>query len=257
MQSKSLNKKQLLKDLQALLTLFRSGELGGEKMPEDARPDIINPASKINYHFLTLPMGLNYQRNSYTLWQSAAESYKDKKTSDIFDPDRVVKMTPQDLREKLLLHKVALQPNRHVDIWRRLCDVIVENFSSDIRNLFDICNNDVVLLKEYVQQTYKKSFPYLSGHKIFNYWLHVIEEYTPTQLMNREEITIAPDTHIIQASIKLGVTDRSFDDLSHNREELANLWKNLLHGTGIAPIDIHTPLWLWSRSGFKDFDKKI
>jgi hypothetical protein len=24
----------------------------------------------------------------------------------------------------------------------------------------------------------------------------------------------------------------------------------ILRGTGLVPIDIHTPLWLWSRSGF-------
>jgi hypothetical protein len=31
---------------------------------------------------------------------------------------------------------------------------------------------------------------------------------------------------------------------------VARTWMEILAGTAIAPIDIHTPLWLWSRSGF-------
>ena len=29
-------------------------------------------------------------------------------------------------------------------------------------------------------------------------------------------------------------------------------WKELFKDTKYNPIDIHTPLWLWSRNGFKN-----
>ena len=29
-------------------------------------------------------------------------------------------------------------------------------------------------------------------------------------------------------------------------------WNELFKGTKYNPIDIHTPLWLWSRNGFKE-----
>ncbi|WP_274306967.1 hypothetical protein [Solibacillus daqui] len=35
-----------------------------------------------------------------------------------------------------------------------------------------------------------------------------------------------------------------------DRKMVANAWETVLKGTGLAPIDIHTPLWLWSRAGF-------
>ena len=31
----------------------------------------------------------------------------------------------------------------------------------------------------------------------------------------------------------------------------------LFEGTKYKPIDIHTPLWLWSRNGFKDLDESV
>lgn len=31
---------------------------------------------------------------------------------------------------------------------------------------------------------------------------------------------------------------------------LGMAWEKALSGTELAPIDIHTPLWLWRRSGF-------
>jgi len=36
-----------------------------------------------------------------------------------------------------------------------------------------------------------------------------------------------------------------------SREEVSKIWRKLLEGTGIDPIDVHSPLWFWSRSGFK------
>lgn len=37
-------------------------------MPEDANPNL-EKNSLENYLYFTLPMALNYQRNSYTLWK--------------------------------------------------------------------------------------------------------------------------------------------------------------------------------------------
>ena len=54
----------------ALLGAYKSGKLGGEKMPEDENPDL-EKSSKENFMYFTLPMSLNYQRNSYVLWECA------------------------------------------------------------------------------------------------------------------------------------------------------------------------------------------
>jgi len=34
------------------------------------------------------------------------------------------------------------------------------------------------------------------------------------------------------------------------KDEIINNCRILLAGSGIAPIDMHPPLWFWSRNGF-------
>ncbi|MBA5248669.1 MAG: hypothetical protein FE834_03920 [Gammaproteobacteria bacterium] len=242
--------KDVLKNIKSLIKMHSSGLLGGEEMPEDSMPGSIKIGSFENFHFLTLPMALNYQRNSYTLWKAAAKAFEDEECSDIFYPDKVIHMSVNELRKKLIKHKVALQPNKHIDIWFRICETVCKYYKGDIRNVISSNNYDVSAIRKDVQCAYKKGFPYLSGEKIFNYWLYVLDEYTNIELVNKNEITVAPDTHIIQATVHLGLLDKSIEELMKNRVEVADIWKEYLSKTDINPIDIHTPLWLWSKADF-------
>lgn len=63
-------RERLLRNVRRLMEMHSSGELGGARMPEDANPNLKRDSSE-NFHYFTLPMALNYQRNSYTLWESA------------------------------------------------------------------------------------------------------------------------------------------------------------------------------------------
>ena len=127
-------------------------------MPEDARPSTTDIDSSDNYHFLSLPMALNYQRNSYKLWEAAALTYQDPSTKDVFSPSLVILMTEEDLRKKLTKYKLALQPVRHIDIWRKLSISICDFFGGDLRNLFVMFNNDVFQIKKFIQEDEKKRF---------------------------------------------------------------------------------------------------
>lgn len=86
-----------------------------------------------------------------------------------------------------------------------------------------------------------------------NYWLYVMGNYTDLKLKNTRAISIAPDTHVIQATRKLGLIQNVNIEDHNLREIVAALWEEILLDTEFSPIDIHTPLWLWSRSGF-EFD---
>ena len=94
-------KNEILMRVYRLLDAYRAGELGGEVMPEDANPGLQKDSDE-NYAYFTLPMALNCQRNSYTLWKSAQQSYFDADTQDIFNPRTVADMDINVLREKLL-----------------------------------------------------------------------------------------------------------------------------------------------------------
>ena len=62
-----MTKEQKLQKIEKLYNLYKSGKLGGDIMPEDSNPHLYID-SKENFLYFTLPMALNYQRNSYTLW---------------------------------------------------------------------------------------------------------------------------------------------------------------------------------------------
>ncbi len=246
-----MQKENILEDVRKLYKMWKSGELGGEFMPEDSNPHF-EKSSKENYTYFTLPMALNYQRNSYKLWESALATYKDKNTSFVLDVGEVLKHNEDEVKLALTKYKIALQQNKQTEIWIKLCKTIKEQFDGDIRNLFKNCDYDVNKIRNYIQSEHKKDFPYLSGNKICNYWLYVLYQYTDIKFKNLKDLTVAPDTHVIQATKKLGlITDEEYNK-SDVQLIVNNRWNKLLEGTEFCPIDIHTPLWLWSRNGFKN-----
>lgn len=241
------DKQRILRRVENLLAAYNNGVLGGDKMPEHENPGL-DSASKENYLYFTLPMALNYQRNSYVLWECAKRMYND--FPNVYDCKSVVDMPDDSLREILMKYKVGLQPNKQPEIWKTLCGTFLQEFEGDVRVFFKKMNYEVYQIKSYIQQN-KKKFPYLGGNKINSYWLYVMEQYTDAVFKDRENITVAPDTHVIQASVRLGVITKEQAALSNVQEIVAVRWNELLRETKYVPIDIHTPMWLWSRGKFK------
>lgn len=242
---------KILTDVSKLMRMYETGELGGEVMPESSNPHF--EKSKLeNYLYFTLPMALNYQRNFYTLWESALKTYNDEETRFVFNPKLCIEKTFEEVQHALTKYKVALQKRKQTEIWLSLCNTFVELYDGDIRKLFDTLDNDVDKIRDFIQKQNKKKFPYLSGTKICNYWLYVIWEYTDRKYKNIEKLTVAPDTHVIKATYRLGLI--TSEELNKNDAQLivVERWNELFKGTKYKPIDIHTPLWLWSRNGFKN-----
>ena len=246
-----MTKEQKLEKIEKLYNAYKEGKLGGEIMPEDENPNL-EKSSKENFNYFTLPMALNYQRNSCKLWESAKKTYIDPETNFIFNTKDVINSSFEDVQRALIKYRLALQKDKQTQIWIKLCNTIENILNGDIRNLFKINNFDVNKIRKYMQIDHKKDFPYLSGNKLCNYWMYVIYQYTNINYINREALTIAPDIHVLRSSVKLEIiTQKEFE--SSNAQILCiNNWNEILKGTKFAPIDIHTPLWLWGRSGFKE-----
>ena len=246
-----MDKKAILDNVDKLIVMYNKGELGGEVMPEDANPNFKKDSLE-NYLYFTLPMALNYQRNSYTLWESALKTYTDDETRFVFNPKVCLEKSFEEVQYALTKYKVALQKQKQTEIWLALCNTFVEMFDGDVRNLFDELDNDVNKIRNFIQKENKKKFPYLSGTKICNYWMFVIYQYTDRKYKNIECLTVAPDTHVCKATHRLGlITDDEFNS-SNVQQIVIDRWQELLKGTKYKPIDIHTQLWLWSRNGFKE-----
>lgn len=231
-----------------LLEAYKTGKLGQTVMPEDSNPSFKATEVEERLSYFTLPMALNYQRDSYKLWDAALKTFEDSETKFVFDIKEVSSRSEEDVRQALMKYKLALQPNKHINTWRIIAKTVYENWGS-FKKLIEAADEDFLRLKQLLQVNHKKGFPYLSGPKIFNYWSFIISTYGGIKLKNRDQIDIAPDTHITQCSVRIAViTQEEADKLS--KEQISARWRELLSGSGIDPIDMHPPLWFWSRNGF-------
>ena len=248
-----MNEQEILDKVEKILMMYKKGKLGGQIMPEDANSHL-EESSLENYLYFTLPMALNYQRNSYILWQSALKTYNDKETKFVFIPEKRLEKNFEKVQYALTKYKVSLQKQKQTEIWIILCNTFVELFDGNIKKLFDSLDNDVNRIRDFIQKDNKKKFPYLSGTKICNYWLYVIYQYTDRKYQNIEMLNVAPDTHICKATHKLGLIDNGEFNSNNVQQIVINRWQQLLKDTKYNPIDIHTPLWLWSRNDFNELE---
>ncbi len=197
----------LLNNCNLLLIAYETGKLGQTVMPEDSQPNFLPSQLEQRLAYFTLPMALNYQRDSYKLWVAALATYNDDDTNFVFDVALLNSKTDDELRAALSKYRLALQPNKHINTWRTISRTIFVEFGS-ISNFITKTNGDFLQLKDLVQRQHKKGFPYISGPKIFNYWSYILTTYGNINLKNRLYIEIAPDTHITQCSVKLGVISK-------------------------------------------------
>lgn len=238
-----VNKSLILKKVIKLHKLFGQGKIPTLQQHE------VNPGfpidSRENYLYFTLAPCLNFQRSSPALWQSALATYNDPETRYLFFPEEVVKRPREVIQIDLAKHKLSLQRNKHTDIWITISKAFNEFFNNDPRELLKSANWDVVQIHKIIQVDKKKSFPYLSGPKMANYWLYILSHYTDAKFENMQEISIIPDTHVLQCTIQLGLSDNVSDPLT-----TAKIWKDLLEGSGLTPAEMHAVLWNWSRNNF-------
>ncbi len=168
------NKK--LKKIKKLYNLFQQG-----KIPTLAQHEV-NPgldiSSRENYLYFTLPPCINFQRNSPAMWKSALATYQDTKTRYLFFPEKVVKKNRKKVQKDLLKYKLALQKNKHTDIWIAISKTLNKHFQNDPRKLLFAANRDVVNILQLIQKDRKKDFTHLSGPKMTNYWLMILSQYT-------------------------------------------------------------------------------
>lgn len=239
-----MNKKQTLEKLKNLKILFETWKIPALHNHE------VNPWlekwSRENYLYFIMTCSLNFQRISPNTWAAALKTWNDDETQFVFFPEKVINTDDEILRKALLKHKLALQPNKHIQIWKTIMQTWHKYFENDPRNLFKKWNYEVENILNIVQKEFKKDFPYLSWLKLSNYFLFILLQYSDLKLKDTYKISIIPDTHIMQATEVLWILPKS--EINPTNVELA--WKKLLENTEFSPIDFHSILWNWSRNNF-------
>ncbi|MGB3023268.1 MAG: hypothetical protein WBB39_00475 [Candidatus Saccharimonadales bacterium] len=210
----------------------------------------VNPglpkSGRENYLYFTLPVTINFQRSSPAMWSSALKTWNDLDTRYVFFPEKLAITNLDKIRADLLKHRLALQPNKHILIWTTIATTLHSYYHDDPREIILEAENDATILLHNLHERYKKRFPYLSGPKLSNYWPYILQQYTDLHLNNANSISIIPDTHVIQSSIRLEMVP---PQATSAQVELA--WKKALLGSGISPTTMHPILWNWSRNNFQ------
>jgi len=210
----------------------------------------VNPGlprdSRENYLYFTLPVCINFQRSSPAMWTAALATWEDEITRYVFFPERLAETPIDQIRADLVKHRLALQPNKHTLIWTTIARTLHAYYEDDPRNIIKEADRDAGKLIALLQKTHRKRFPYLSGPKLSNYWPFILSSYTDVQLQNAQEISIIPDTHVLQSSAQLGITPLGATPL-----QVEAAWKLLLKDSGVNPSQVHPVLWNWSRNKFQ------
>jgi len=241
----NMQKQSILKRLGSLKSAFESGEIP-QLHKHEVNPGL-DKGSRENYLYYTMTCSLNFQRSSPKTWQSALDTWNDNETQFVFFPEKVYETDVENLRAALLKHKLALQPNKHIEIWSRISETFNKEFDADPRGLFKSGDYDTEKVLNIVVKEMKKGFPYLSGPKLSNYFIYILLHYSDLKLKNRESLSIIPDTHIMQATEVLEILPK--DEIKPLNVESA--WRELLADSEWAPVDFHAILWNWSRNDFK------
>ncbi len=71
------SKETIISKCRILLDAYHSGKLGYTKMPEDFSPKFTKNDKELRLVYFTLPMSLNYQRDSYKLWEAVLKTFFD------------------------------------------------------------------------------------------------------------------------------------------------------------------------------------
>ena len=147
----------ILEKVKTIYQMYQNGDLGDTTLPEDSNPQL-DPSTNENALYFTLPMALNYQRNSYTLWKNALKTYKDPETSFVFIPAKVITAGYESVQKALTKYRLALQKNKQTDIWLKLCQTFTELSDGSVIKFANNLDNDVNKIRHSCRKMPRKSF---------------------------------------------------------------------------------------------------
>src|SRR5689334_9311015 len=124
--------KELIKKIIKLKEAFDAG-LIPRLHQHEVHPDLPK-GDRLNYLYFTLPVSINFQRNSPAMWASAFKTFEDPETNYLFYPERVVLESREKIQKDLVKHKLALQKNKHTDIWIAISDTLNKFYKNNPRN---------------------------------------------------------------------------------------------------------------------------
>lgn len=99
-----VNTLQIVEKCRSLIDAYQNGNLGDCVLPEDSAPKFTEEQTEEKLRYFTLPMSLNYRRNSTQLWAAAQLTYEDESTHAAFSPDVAERFSLTELQDRIYLN---------------------------------------------------------------------------------------------------------------------------------------------------------
>lgn len=213
--------------------------------PEYILPNNMKRGSEEHLLFLTLTVSLDYMRDAEKLWKQSRDLCLNHETNWIFNPKTVINKGLDSLT-KLFKNINDQRPTKDAKIWFAICKKLLE-FDGSIYKLLEHIKFDALSISQYLDDS-KDDFPYLSGYKIKPLWIRMIDDTANIKLKRIDEIPIPVNVHTARMTLKI-IFNENFDGKITNelRKRTQNVWKTILNGTHIYPLQIDEPLWLMGK----------
>lgn len=207
--------------------------------------------------FITLVVSIDYQRDADQLWEAGRRTFEYRRTRWLFSPQEVVNKSLTEVIAAMRIHKLAKKPVQDAQIWFRVSKSFFELYNSNPANLIKECDYDALkIFNKKFDPKFKRSFPFLSGNKIFPLWIRMLHDNVVINLKNLHRIPIPVDIHIARATFNTGcLTGKYTGTISDISDKIDEAWKNTLelvnHPKLKYRLQLDEPLWHLSRYGCK------
>jgi len=207
--------------------------------------------------FTTLVVSIDYLRNADQLWEAGRRTFEHTGTRWLFSPQEVVNKSLTEVIAAMKIHKLAKRPIQDAKIWFKISKSFFELYNSNPANLIKNCDYDALkIFNKKFDPDFKRSFPFLSGNKIFPLWIRMLHDNVGINLKKLHKIPIPVDIHIARATFTTGcMTGKYIGTISGISDKIDKSWKNTLELVNHSKLKYHLqldePLWHLSKYGCK------
>jgi hypothetical protein len=253
------------KELALLLyELFATkGIFGKTVMPEDLVPEGVMKGSIEHILFLTQTVSIDYQRDANALWASARNTFEDRESRYLFEPDKLSDASYSNVIKDMQRHKLSKKQKKDASIWRTIGVSFHKKWQNNPLNFIESCDWDALVVLDHLKRdTHLNNnkpvpdYPYLRGNKIGPLWLRMLRDNAEiSQLKNMDKVPIPVDIHVARATLATGVVRGIFKgSLESLFDHIREAWFRSMAGLTVRDrpkiaLDVDEPLWHLSKYG--------
>lgn len=218
----------------------RKGFFAGYSMPEYVLPRNLKEGTKEHALFLTYVISIDYMTDAEKLWQRSRGAYE--LHPDMFTPEKILKSSPRSV-EVFVKELGARYYTNAAKTWVTISRLLLDKYGGDPRNLA----KDPSEIGEVKNRL--KSFPFLRGNKLSNFYIRAMAEKELFKIRNVMELDIPVDKQVARFTIYTGVLkliDEQFVGCAQEnplRNLIEEAWRNAANKLGTAPWKLDEPIW--------------